>query len=253
MLVVTQTLACLMSSTTSEMQMSCLRLWRMPAMWVTHPLNVQIETVCWNLKVFYEKCPHWHWQWSRARNAGASLASVVAHMLCKVMWWRNSSSPQTLVSAILKVITRIFTRVLLAASWAFSACYIWCKNFAEMYMAGKRFITEEASKLHLMLIENLVIKCIMCRLLTAPLFLQFASWQAHCYKCVCSVSQVSEVPGLDFDIDIPSWNTVDTGSTCTGTATYADICVNMAVTFQHEKWKPELNECVVYLFNISMM
>ncbi|XP_036970939.1 cyclic AMP-dependent transcription factor ATF-6 alpha isoform X2 [Acanthopagrus latus] len=26
---------------------------------------------------------------------------------------------------------------------------------------------------------------------------------------------VSEVPDLDFDIDIPSWNTVDTGSTCT--------------------------------------
>lgn len=122
-----------------------------------------------------------------------------------------------------------------------------------MYIACKRFITEDASKLHLMVFEILVIKCIMCRLLTTPLFLQFAFRQTHCFKCVCSVSQVSEVPDLDFDIDIPLWNAVDTGSTCTGTATHVDICVNMAVTFQHEKWKPELNECDVYLFNISMM
>lgn len=44
-------------------------------------------------------------------------------------------------------------------------------------------------------------------------------------KSVFLVSQAIEGPDLDFDIDIPPWNAVDTCSTCTGTATHVYSCV----------------------------
>lgn len=55
--------------------------------------------------------------------------------------------------------------------------------------------------------------------------------ELHYLKNMCLVSQATEGPDLDFDIDIPLWNGVDTSSSCTGTETCVDVCVNMVITF----------------------
>lgn len=39
------------------------------------------------------------------------------------------------------------------------------------------------------------------------------------FKTICLISQANGVPDLDFDIDIPPWNEMDTCSISTGTAT----------------------------------
>lgn len=65
------------------------------------------------------------------------------------------------------------------------------------------------------------------------------------------VSQASQCPDLDFDIDILPWNTGDTGSTCTGTAAPVDIWVNVVVTFQCEiRAKAKV---IFHAFDLHMM
>lgn len=42
------------------------------------------------------------------------------------------------------------------------------------------------------------------------------SQEVHFFKIICLISQANGVPDLDFDIDIPPWNEMDTCSISTG-------------------------------------